>query len=200
MKKIPFLIIVFLFFENFTILAQQSTIYTNELANFTKALSLYNNKQYKSAQIIFDQVKQENSTFEIQSDCAYYSANCGIRLNQNGADEAMENFIKNYPTSTKQNLAYVEVATFYFEQGRYAQAVEWFDKVDERTLTSSEIERFNFYKAYSFFNSGKKKEATTYFNKVINSKEYGSQAIYYLGFLAYEGDNYKEASKYFDQV
>ena len=200
MKKIPFLLIVFVFFGYFPILAQQSAIYTNELANFTKALSLYNNKQYLSAQIIFDQVKQENSTFEIQSDCAYYSAISAIKLNQNGADEAMENFIKNYPTSTKQNLAFTDVATFYFEQGRYAQAVEWFDKVDESTLTSSEMERFNFYKAYSFFNSGKKKEATTYFNKVINSQEYGSQAKYYLGFLAYEGDNYKEASKYFDQV
>jgi hypothetical protein len=31
-------------------------------------------------------------------------------------------------------------------------------------------------KGYSFFNSKKKKEATTYFNKVVNSQEYGSQA------------------------
>ncbi|WP_395074763.1 tetratricopeptide repeat protein [Flavobacterium sp.] len=200
MKKNPLLIIVSFFFGYFSIFAQQSAIYTNDLANYTKALSLYNNKQYQSAQIIFDQVKQENANLEIQSDCVYYSANCGIRLNQNGADEAMENFIKNYPTSTKQNLAYTEVATYYFEQGSYAKAVEWFDKVDESTLTSDEMERFNFYKGYSFFNSGKKKEATTYFNKVMNSKEYGSQAKYYLGFLAYEGDDYKEASKYFDQV
>jgi TolA-binding protein len=35
---------------------------------------------------------------------------------------------------------------------------------------------------------------------VVNSKEYGSQAKYYLGFIAYEGDDYKEATKYFDEV
>jgi hypothetical protein len=29
---------------------------------------------------------------------------------------------------------------------------------------------------------------------VVNSKEYGSQAKYYLGFIAYEGDDYKEAT------
>ncbi len=200
MKKNPLAIFVFLLSGYLSLFAQQSAVYTNDLADFTKALSLYNNNQYQSAQNIFDKVKQKNNNAEIQSDCAYYSANCSIRLNQNGADEAMENFIKNYPTSTKQNLAYTDVATFYFEQGRYAQAVEWFDKVDENTLTISELERFNFYKAYSFYNSGKKKEASTYFNKVINSQEYGSQAKYYLGFLAYEGDDYKEASKYFDQV
>jgi hypothetical protein len=40
-------------------------------------------------------------------------------------------------------------------------------------------------KRYSFFNSKKKKEATTYFNRVVNSQEYGSQTKYYLGFMAY---------------
>ncbi|MEO8516584.1 MAG: tetratricopeptide repeat protein, partial [Flavobacterium sp.] len=83
---------------------------------------------------------------------------------------------------------------------KYPQALEWFDKVEEGNLTKDETDRFNFYKGYSFFNSGKKKEATQYFNKVVNSAEYGSQAKYYLGFLAYEGDDYKEATKYFDQV
>ncbi|SNA69931.1 TPR-domain containing protein [Flavobacterium psychrophilum] len=180
--------------------AQQSAIYTNDLAAYNKALSLFNDKQYQSAQILFDKVKQENSNPELEADCTYYSANCAIRLNQNNADEKMQNFVKNYPTSTKQNLAYTEVATYYFEQGKYPQALEWFDKVDESSLTEDELDKYNFYKGYSFFNSSKKKEATQYFNKVVNSQEYGSQAKYYLGFLAYEGDDYKEATKYFDQV
>ncbi|GEJ29428.1 hypothetical protein FPN187_contig00019-0025 [Flavobacterium psychrophilum] len=180
--------------------AQQSAIYTNDLAAYNKALSLFNDKQYQSAQILFDKVKQENSNPELEADCTYYSANCAIRLNQNNADEKMQSFVKNYPTSTKQNLAYTEVATYYFEQGKYPQALEWFDKVDESSLTEDELDKYNFYKGYSFFNSSKKKEATQYFNKVVNSQEYGSQAKYYLGFLAYEGDDYKEATKYFDQV
>ncbi|GEJ37113.1 hypothetical protein FPKKA176_contig00011-0039 [Flavobacterium psychrophilum] len=180
--------------------AQQSAIYTNDLAAYNKALSLFNDKQYQLAQILFDKVKQENLNPELEADCTYYSANCAIRLNQNNADEKMQNFVKKYPTSTKQNLAYTEVATYYFEQGKYPQALEWFDKVDESSLTEDELDKYNFYKGYSFFNSSKKKEATQYFNKVVNSQEYGSQAKYYLGFLAYEGDDYKEATKYFDQV
>ena len=32
------------------------------------------------------------------------------------------------------------------------------------------------------------------------SKTYGSQAKYYIGFMAYEGDDYDQASAYFDQV
>ncbi|MGH2664371.1 tetratricopeptide repeat protein [Flavobacterium sp.] len=200
MQKFSFSVIAIFLLGFSTAFSQQSEIYTNNLADYNKALSLYNDKQYQSAQIIFDRIKQENSNLEIQSDCTYYSANCAIRLNQMNADEAMESFVKNYPTSTKQNMAYTEVATYYFEQGKYPQALQWFDRVEEGSLTKDDLDKYNFYKGYSFFNSGKKKEATQYFNKVVNSPEYGSQAKYYLGFLAYEGDDYKEATKYFDQV
>ncbi|EKT4552072.1 tetratricopeptide repeat protein [Flavobacterium psychrophilum] len=200
MQKYLLSLFVFLSFVFTSMFAQQSAIYTNDLAAYNKALSLFNDKQYQLAQILFDKVKQENSNPELEADCTYYSANCAIRLNQNNADEKMQSFVKNYPTSTKQNLAYTEVATYYFEQGKYPQALEWFDKVDESSLTEDELDKYNFYKGYSFFNSSKKKEATQYFNKVVNSQEYGSQAKYYLGFLAYEGDDYKEATKYFDQV
>jgi tetratricopeptide (TPR) repeat protein len=179
---------------------QQSEIYTHKLSEYDNAILLYKDKQYQSAQILFDRVKQNNNDQEVQSDCAYYIANCAIHLNQSNADELMERFVADYPTSTKQNQAFAEVAQFYFEQGKYPQALEYFDKVDESALTYQEIEKFNFQKGYSYFSANKRKEATTYFNKVANSKEYGSQAKYYLGFMAYEGDDYKEASKYFDQV
>lgn len=200
MQKLPWLFLL-LFFAGITNLsAQKSEIYTHELKEFNRALSLYKESQYQSAQIIFDKVKTETKSTEVQSDCAYYSANCAIRLNQGNADEMMENFVADYPTSSKQNQAFIEVAHYYFEQGRYPQALAWFDRVDESSLSSEDRDRFNFQKGYAFFSANKKKEATPYFNKVLNSKEYGSQAKYYLGFMAYEGDDYKEATKYFDEV
>ena len=43
----------------------------------------------------------------MNSDCAYYSANCAIGLNQTGADELMENFVKDYPEEIELLLAQV---------------------------------------------------------------------------------------------
>lgn len=199
MHKIPLFLLLTFSLSTQTVLSQQSEVYTNNLVDYTSALTLFKNKQYQSAQIIFNKVGQKANE-ETESDCAYYSATCAIRIKQSGAEEQMENFIKNYPTSTKLNLAYIDLATFYFEKGQYVQSLQWFDKVEEGALTSDEKDRFNFYKAYTFFNAGKKNAAKQYFNKVVNSKEYGSQAKYYLGFLAYEGDNYEEATQYFEQV
>jgi TolA-binding protein len=71
-------------------------------------------------------------------------------LNQSNADELMESFVRDYPTSSKQNQAYKEVAQYYFEQGKYPQALEWFDKVDESSLTYSEQENLISKKAMLF--------------------------------------------------
>jgi len=200
MRKFSSLLFLFFLMKFSNGIAQKSAIYTNDLQEFNRALSLFTNNQYQSAQIIFDNVKTVNTNSDVQADCAYYSAICAIHLNQNGADEMMENFIKDYPTSSKQNQAYIEVAHYYFDQGKFPQALEWFDKVDESTLSYDDLDRFNFQKGYSYFSGNKKKEAVPYFNKVLNSKEYGSQAKYYLGFMAYDNDDYKNASKYFDEV
>ncbi|WP_316633193.1 tetratricopeptide repeat protein [uncultured Flavobacterium sp.] len=200
MRRLSWFFLLHIILISTIVSAQKSAIYTYDLKDFDKALALYNDKQYASAQLIFEYVKNNATTEEVQSDCAYYIANCAIRTNKVNADALMEKFVSDYPTSTKQNQAYVEVAQFFFEQGNYPKALQWFDKVDESYMSKSESDKFNFQKGYSYFNAKKKKEATTYFNKVVNSPEFGSQAKYYLGFMAYEGDDYKEATKYFDEV
>ncbi|CAI2767285.1 tetratricopeptide repeat protein [Flavobacterium collinsii] len=200
MRKLPWFFLLPIILFSTIVSAQKSAIYTYDLKEFDKALALYNDKQYASAQLIFEQVKNNATTEEVQSDCAYYIANCAIRTNKVNADALIEKFVNDYPTSTKQNQAYIEVAQYFFEQGNYPKALQWFDKVDESYMSKSDSDRFNFQKGYSYFNAKKKKEATTYFNKVVNSPDFGSQAKYYLGFMAYEGDDYKEATKYFDEV
>ncbi|QBZ97831.1 tetratricopeptide repeat protein [Flavobacterium sangjuense] len=196
------LMLFFLFFIAVipNVSGQQSAIYTNNLSDFDNAVLLFKDKQYQSAQILFDKVKNDNTTEDIQADCAYYIGICAIHLNQNNADELVEKFISDYPTSSKQNQAYIEVAQYYFEQGKFPQALQYFDKVDENALTYEQTEKFTFQKGYAYFTAGDKKAAADYFNKVVNSKEYGTQANYYLGFMQYEGNNYQEANKYFEKV
>ena len=60
--------------------SQQSATYTNPLTDFQKALSLYNNQQYLAAQAVFNKVKKNTLQDNIKSDCAYYIANCAVRL------------------------------------------------------------------------------------------------------------------------
>ena len=200
MRKLSWLYLFLFFIQSFSISAQKTAIYTYDSKDFDKAISLYNDSQYATAQIIFEKVKLAAANEELKSDCSFFIANCAIRTNQPNADLLMERFVADHPTSRKQNQAYINVAQYYFAQGNYPQALQWFDKVEEGNLSYKDQDQYYFQKGYSFFSSKNKKEAITYFNKVTNSAEYGSQAKYYLGFMAYEGDDYKQANKYFDEV
>jgi len=200
MRLKTYLFSVFLLLINLSMHAQSTEIYTNPLEEYNRAIQLYNEKQYQSAQILFKKVQEDQKSYEIQSDCSYYIANCAIRLNQVNGDVLMEAFVKDYPTSSKHNQAYIEVAHYYFDEGKYPQALQWFEKVDESNLTQAEREKFTFQKGYAYFSAGKKKEASNQFKKVENSKEFGSQAKYYLGYMSYESDDYKGANEYFEKV
>lgn len=192
-------LIVFLIISSLGI-AQKSAVYTSDLQDYQKALALYNNQQYKAAQSLFSEIQDHTDDVTIKSDCAYYIANSAVRLNQRNADDLITEFVENYPTSTKRNTAFLDVADYYFNNGKHPYARKWYDKVDERSIARSEVERFNFNYGYSLYSTKDEKQASKYLNRVVNSKEYGSQAKYYIGFMAYEGDDYDKANQYFEQV
>ena len=183
-----------------TATAQQSAVYTSQGAAFEKAMQLYNNGQYLAAQPLFQKIQRTTTDEGLQGDCAYFAANCAVRLNQQGADAMMEAFVEDYPTSVRRNSAFIDVAEYYFENGKYSYARKWYDKVDDTRLNRSDLERFYFNNGYAYFKSKRWDEAKTYLNRVADTKEYGAQAKYYLGFIAYENDAYEEANDYFDQV
>ncbi|MCO5725917.1 tetratricopeptide repeat protein [Robiginitalea marina] len=179
---------------------QESLIYTHPGREFQQALDLYHNRQYQAAQNLFQQFLDQSSDAETRADAAYYIANAAVRLNQLGADHLMEAFVENHPESPRRNTAYLDVGNYYFDQGRYPQALKWFQKADPGTLDRKEREAFDFRMGYALYSSGRPGDAEPYLKRVANSGQYGSQAKYYLGYIAYEQDDYKQANERFDQI
>ncbi len=200
MERIFRILFTLIFLGTFSVSAQKSSIYNTDSKDFETGMSLYNASQYASAKLIFDRLKVLSLPQEVKSDSYFYSSICAIRERHPNAGDLLERFIFEYPTSTKINQALVELGHFYFYQENYEKAIAFYEKVDQLYLGSYESEKYYFQKGYSFFVSKNKKEATYYLNKVLKSPNYGSQANYYLGFMAYEGDDYKQANKYFDLV
>lgn len=183
--------------------AQESAVYTNEYAAFNHAVALYNEEQYLAAQILFNKIKAEKkeTNKEIEADCAYYIANCAIRLDQPRAEDMIDEFVMNYPTSSKQNQAYVEVTKYYFDKGEFTKSLKYAQKVKEYAISNQRVlDRFYFHKGYSFFVNKNKKEAKKNLEKIGANSEYKEQAVYYLGYIAYDSDDFEDANKLFEQV
>lgn len=180
--------------------AQQSKIYTDYLREYNTAIDLYQEDQFAAAQRLFEKVQEEVSDETIKGNAAYYAANCAVRLNQRNADQMVEDFVEQYPTSIKRNRAFVDVADYYFDNGDYRNAAQWYEKVEERNLSIEQRARFYFNKGYTLVQSKKFDEAKPFLNRVSDDPQYGSQAKYYLGYIAYESDDLQTAEGLFNEV
>lgn len=182
------------------IYAQQTQVELQNPENYHKGMELYKAKQYLSAQVALKNSLQQTMTEEQQADAYYMIAIASIRLNQANGEALLMNFVENYPLSPKRNVAFLEVADYYFEQNNFVKSYEWYQKVQEGSLSQSAKEKYYFQRGYAAFANNKKKEAISSLKKVENSKVFGSQAKYYIGYMEYESDNYKAASDYFDKI
>lgn len=200
MKLLKTTCLLIVLIQTSLIFSQESAIYTSDFKDYQKALTLYNSKQYKAAQSLFDDIKSETNDEVLKSDCSYYIANSAVRLNQKNADDLIEDFVEQYPTSTKRNTAFLDVGDYYFENSKYTYARKWYNKVDAVNISKTEQDKYNFNYGYSLYATKDRKQATKFLNLAKESKQYGSQAKYYLGYMAYEGDDYDAANDYFNQV
>ena len=184
-----------------TSFAQKSDIFTNELKEYNHALELYNNRDFVAAKFLFNKLKgQFDQSSEHKANCEYYEAFAAIQLGDQSGDEMMRNFVERYPTSTKQNTAFLEVGDYYFKNAKYTYALKWYNRVETRNLSIYQEEDFNFKYAYGLFAVRSYARAKEYFQKLLTSQEYGSQAKYYYGFIAYQDDDYDNADRYLGQV
>ncbi len=196
----PYLALAILLLASAFGLAQETAVFTHDESPYQQAFNLYRNKQYQAAQTLFERVLATSEDEQTRANSAYYIANAAVRLNQLGADRLMEAFVADYPTSPRRNTAFMDVGDYYFENGRYPYALKWYSKADPGSLSRSERERFDFRKGYSLFNTDKPDQAEPYFQRLSTSAEYGPQAKYYLGYIAYQQDDYQEANERFDQI
>lgn len=182
-------------------IAQKSDIYTNQLKTYNHAIELYNNRDFVAARHLFNQVKTDFSNdSEHKANCEYYAAFSTIQLGEREGDEQMREFVERYPTSTKQNTAFLEVGDYYFKNANYPYALKWYKRVETRNLSVGQEEDFTFKYAYGLFAVRSYSRSKEYFQKLLNSPEYGSQAKYYYGFIAYQDDDYDNANRYLTEI
>ncbi len=183
------------------LIAQKSTVYTYSLKDFNHATALYLDKDYTASRQLFEKVRSQfDANSENKATCDYYIAFAALHLNERDGDELMQDFVENYPTSTKRNDAFREVSNYYYDYGKYNDALKWFKNVDTKGLTANQEEDFNFKYGYALFSLKKYKDAKAYFAPLLDSPKYGTQAKYYSGFMALQNEDYDNADKYLDQV
>lgn len=192
-KKI-FLFAVFVFFS-FALYPQKPIIYDSPAYEYNLAIELFEKEKYGSAQQYFRQVyENENSAEEVKINSYFYMGVCAIYLNNNDADFLLRSFVRHYPVHANVVQAYLHLGKFYYDQKKYKQSLEYFNKIQERYVPKEELAEYQFKKGYAYFVTKKYDEAKPLFNEVRKTENpYQHKAIYYLAHIAYDNEHYEAA-------
>lgn len=139
-------------------------------------------------------------TSEAQAEIRFYTLSSALRLNTAGAEKMLTAFMIDYPTNYLTETAFLDAANFYFNQGKYSYALKWYAKLTQNEVAKAQLPQFNFNKGYTYFATKRYKNAKPLFESIKENEQYASDANYYLGYIAYQLEDFDEANRNFDKL
>ncbi|MES2267209.1 MAG: tetratricopeptide repeat protein [Bacteroidota bacterium] len=147
------------------------------------------------------QSKFESELSLLKENSQYYEALCALELGNDDAESMFTRFIKEHPENPLAKLAYFQVGRSYFKQGKYSEALVWFNKVDAGDLNGSQNTEYKFRKGYAYFVTNDYKNAQLLFGEVKNKRSpFTDDATYYFAYIAYLNKDYHLALLNFEKL
>ncbi|HMP29815.1 MAG TPA: tetratricopeptide repeat protein, partial [Saprospiraceae bacterium] len=184
--------------------AQESAQYRDKLTTFKSGIDLMDKNLYLPAKYEFEHyiAQPDRPSFEkydrLKTEAALGSAVAGLRVDLPKGETEMVNFIElNYPNPICKD-AILELASYYYNDKRYLDAVAYYDMWDLSTLPDLEMSEASFKKGYSLFVQSKFVEAQKEFERVKGFKNIFYYPVnYYNGMTHYFLNDYKSAVESF---
>jgi TolA-binding protein len=197
MKNKLWITLVFLSLLSTFATAQKTWRHRAENLSWERAIILFENKNYSSAQTEFEQIIESNLFTESQKiDAQYYVGTCALRLNQpdNYSVNYLLNFSEKNPNHSKSQLAIYQVANHYYQTKKFKDATDYYNKISLTDFPKELRDKGRFQLAYSYFELSEYDLAEPNFDRVKHQEnEYQYAANYYSGYIKMKKDKYEEA-------
>lgn len=106
----------------------------------------------------------------------------------------LEEYIDKYPDTPHRNEISSLIASAYFYEHKYENAIAHYNGVDFDKLAKAEVEDNIYRYAISNLKTGNKEQAKTWFEVLqVRSRKYQIDSSYYLSYIAYTERNYDAA-------
>ena len=177
----------------------QSQITSYPFDSRDRAQILYLQRNYSNALSGWE-LQDKNENLGSTEEKSYRTLAAALRLNTPGTEKKLKTFLLEFPTSWYGVGIPLDLANFYFDNEKYSYALKWFGQVNERDIPRPKLPQFYFNKGYTQFLKKRYQSAKNLLEKVRSDPEYESDAHYYLGHIAYQLEDYDEASQSFGKV
>lgn len=196
LKRAGLAVVFFISITGTSVLAQKTTVYIHEDAEFKTGIELFQKEKYGAAQKSFRKyiASSANTQSLLRIDAEYYNAICAIELFNKDGELYLKQFIKDHPESPKVKTAYFYLGKYNYRKKKWRDALEWFQKVDIYDLTTEELAEFYFKRGYSSFSVDKFEDAKKDLFEIKDvDNKYAGAAKYYYAHIAYTEKNYETA-------
>ncbi len=179
--------------------AQQTVYYQSLRPDIQKAKELYQSGNYVSAINEFETIASQSSpNSDVRAEALFYKALCGLKLDNENAEEQMAEFMKQFPESAFRNRGLFEQAVYQFDKKKYQAALKTLEQLDKNRLTTEELTYFHYLRGYSNFELEKMDAALSDFAEIKEGNSmYAAPAQYYWGHIQYLNGNYESALQEF---
>jgi tetratricopeptide (TPR) repeat protein len=188
--------------------SQANYTVTDPERSFKQAKDFFILEEYTLAYPLLRQLKDqypENTGSDhtyLNQDLDYYYIVCGLRLNQEIAEQQAKNFITVANNEPRQQVLSYHLAKYYFTKNDFSHAINYYKRAGYDNLSNDEIADAKFELAYSYFNLKQFEQAKPLFNEIhqLPANKYYYAANYYYGFICYRDKDYPESLKAFKIV
>lgn len=191
-RFISFLVFVFI---GHSILAQDQLSQNKVERLYQRGTELVYHSNFGAARQVFtDFLALASPTDSRRTQAEYYVAFSALNLGHKDGEKLIDDFIENNPSSPKASTAFFDLATFFYKEGNYVKAANYYKKVSFPSLTTDQQNQGHFNWGYSLFTQKKLDEALEQFNFVKRqSTSYTAASNYYAGYIEYTKGIYDEA-------
>ena len=130
----------------------------------------------------------------------YYLALCDTELKLQDAEGRLRHFLKQYQGSTYSNEVQFNIATLVCMGDDNALSEEELKKVNYKTLSPSQREKYDLRRGYLAFMNGDYDTAESYLSRITSKGEYADHATYYKSYMAYSRGEWDEARNGFTSL
>lgn len=163
-----------------------------------RARDLFAKEKYAAAQYLYDKVVKSDPS---DGEACYYGAVCSGKLDNNDAPYRLEEFLRQYPQSSRCNMARFYLGCFYYSRGDYEKSLSYYEQVKGSEVEYGQRSEYEFKKGYCYFVGGKTAQAKDVFSRLSNgSSKYKSSALYYYAHIQYMDGQYELSLKNFQKL
>lgn len=178
--------------------AQQSSTITSYVRSFESGKVLFQQKNYSSARQVLKTFVQQKEDADLIQEAEYMIACTSYELNEKNRIADLRSYLKRYPDSRHANRINSLIASAYYFDKNYDEAIKLFNQCDPEQLSNEECQDVTFRKAMAYLQKGDLVQSATWFRTLQHlGNNYSADCVYYLSYINYTQKEYDSALKGF---